>query len=133
MLTLFFKIYIMDNILLSKGWFTMDENKFTELVKNDEFIDSLLGCSSREEMRKVFENYNQTVSEDELDYFVETIEKALQTANSICNDDSIETVAGGASITGGEVEGNDTFNAVEDAFCRRAIFGDRKQQFKPSK
>ena len=98
----------------------MDENKFTELVKNDEFIDSLLGCSSREEMRKVFENYNQTVSEYDLDYFVETVEKALQTANSICSDESMETVAGGTN-----------FNTVEDAFCRKAIFNAHKQSFKP--
>ena len=99
----------------------MDENKFVDLIKNDDFIDSLLRCSSREEMRRVFADYSQTVSEEELDYFVETIEKALQTANSICSDDSMEIVAGGTS-----------YNAIEDAFCRKAIFNTQQQQkFKP--
>ena len=99
----------------------MDENKFAELVKNDDFVESLLGCSSREEMRKIFESYNQTVSEEELDYFVETVEKALQTANTVCDDDSMEIVAGGTN-----------FNAIEHAFCRKAIFNAKpEEEFSP--
>lgn len=108
----------------------MDENKFVELIKNDDFIDNLLGCSSREEMRKIFENYNQTVSEEELDYFVETIEKALQAANSICSDDSMETVAGGTDIVGQRVEANKEFNLIEDAVFRRALPNVHPQEIK---
>lgn len=101
----------------------MDENKFSDLIKNDDFIDGLLGCSSREEMRKIFEKYNQTVSEEELDYFVETVEKALQTANTTCSDESMEIVAGGTN-----------FNAVEDAFCRKALFNNaQSEKFNPTK
>ncbi|MDO4199362.1 MAG: hypothetical protein Q4D57_01185 [Clostridia bacterium] len=109
----------------------MDENKFAQLIKNDEFIDGLLGCSSREEMRQIFENYGQTVSEEELDYFVETVEKALQTANSICSDESMEIVAGGQKIDGGDVEAEQHFDPIEDAFCRKAIFNAHNESFKP--
>lgn len=109
----------------------MDENKFAELIKNDSFIDGLLGCSSREEMRTIFENYNQTVSEEELDYFVETVEKALQTANSIDNDESMEIVAGGATVDGGEITANDTYNPIDHAVLQRAIFNAHQQPFKP--
>lgn len=103
----------------------MDENKFAELIKNDDFIDGLLGCSSREEMRKIFESYNQTVSEDELDYFVETIEKALQTANSLCSDESMEAVAGGTDISridGIDIEANQKYNPIDHAVLQRAAF-----------
>ena len=98
----------------------MDENKFVELIKNDNFIGGLLGCSSREEMRKIFESYNHAVSEEELDYFIETIEKALQTANSVCSDDTMGVIAGGTN-----------FNAIEDAFCRKAVFNIHPQKFDP--
>ena len=104
----------------------MDENKFAELIKNDNFIDELLACSSREEMRAIFENYNQTVSEEELDYFIETVEKALQAANSVCSDKFMEFVAGGENITA-----DDKYNPIDYAVLKRAIFNSRHQQFKP--
>lgn len=104
----------------------MDENKFTELIKNDNFIDELLGCSSREEMHAIFENYSQTVSEEEIDYFIETVEKSLQAANSVCSDKFMEFVAGGENITA-----DDKYNPIDHAVLKKAIFNSHHYQFKP--
>ncbi len=109
----------------------MDENKFTELIKNDNFIDELLACSSREEMRAIFENYNQTVSEEELDYFIETVEKALQAANSVCSDKFMEFVAGGTNLSGENITAADKYNPIDYAVLKRAIFNSHHNQFKP--
>ena len=96
----------------------MDENKLFELVSDDNFIKEILDCSSRNEIRQLFETKGKTISEEELDYLVATIEKALQTANTVCSDQSMDIVAGGTS-----------FDALEDSLTRKLLFRSQKMDF----
>lgn len=98
----------------------MDEKKLLELVNDDDFIEEILDCSSRTEMRQIFEHHGKNISEEELDYLIATIEKASQTAIDVCGDKSMDIVAGGTS-----------FNALEDSLTRRLMFRLQKTDFDP--
>lgn len=98
----------------------MDENKLFELVKNDAFLDQLLDSSSREEMRQILESTGQNISEEELDYLITTIEKAIQTSSDVCSDESMDIVAGGTD-----------YHPVEDHILRRTMFKTENARFNP--
>ena len=99
----------------------MDENKLLNLINDDGFIEEILDCSSREEIKNIFENNGKSISEEEIDYLIESIEKASQTANTICSDKSMDIVAGGTD-----------YDPLNDSLTRHILFRTQNTGFNPT-
>ena len=67
-----------------------------KLTDNDAFLADIAKAESKDQLQEVFANYGLELTRDEVDAFVA---KLNSTASGELNEDSLDDVAGGVSVT----------------------------------
>ena len=73
----------------------MDNQKFEDLMQNEDFVKTIAGIQSPEEVRKAFKDHGVDISAEEVVALGSVINISLKKGGKPLNDDDLSEIAGG--------------------------------------
>ena len=79
-----------------KGHFIMDEEKLSNILKDEDFIEKIFTTATPTEVKELFQEKGLDLSDEETEKVIEIFEKNIETADSL-PDEQLQRISGGIS------------------------------------